>query len=211
MKTWIVWAHDGGLDFEECTSKGDAFLTAYAIGEGGYRTLCCIEQPDGTIVTDDEFDAWAEERRATTKESQHPPRPPYATIAVTSPHGEPSFGDVYYENYMGHYEYLVARFGPDRVTMKVHPRVELVWRGRYKLVARVDYKQRRINESREHFGKPILQSDTTYEPRFEYDRIWTDRLGQHPSEIFMGEQIDGDHWESWGSPTRSVTETGERH
>lgn len=41
------------------------------------------------------------------------------------------------------------------------------WRRRYKLVERVDYQQRRINESREHFGKPILQSDTTYEPTFQ--------------------------------------------
>ncbi|QFP96757.1 hypothetical protein SEA_JACKSPARROW_65 [Mycobacterium phage JackSparrow] len=127
LKTWIVWTRRGVLDFEECASKEDAFLTAYAIEEEGYRTISCIEQPDGTIVTDDEFDAWVEERRATTKEfrTQHPPRPPYAAIAVTSPHGEPSFKDVYYKNYMGHYEYLVARFGPERVTIEVHPRVEL--------------------------------------------------------------------------------------
>lgn len=171
--SWVVWHGYGNLDYVVCDDWNDAFSVAQSYDDSDYDYLVCIERPDGSVVSDDEYDALRKTAHEKSVEAYRadPPKPPIATLTVRAPNGKDAVEQLY-ADHDDRYTEALRYFGEERVTLTVHPPTTLVWRGAYRRIARTDFQQKRINESREHFGKPILKTDTAYEDSFEYERVW---------------------------------------
>lgn len=173
--TWVVWrsSFHGDFDYAVCDDRDEAFRVAEDIDNSDYGTVVCIERPDGSVVDEPEYSEWMLEQSAMRIQEYRadPPKPPIATLTVKAPSGRECVERLY-KDHDGRYAEALRYFGEERVTLTVHPPTTLVWRGAYRRIARTDFQQKRINESREHFGKPILKTDTAYEDSFEYERVW---------------------------------------
>ncbi|MCG7607103.1 hypothetical protein [Mycobacterium sp. CnD-18-1] len=174
--TWVVWhdSHYGDLSYTECDDWDDAFDVARSHDDSDCGSLVCIERPDGSVVSDGEYSALLKAYYTQRVENHRadPPKPPIATLTIKAPNGRECVERLYATFCPVEDTWAYKRFGADRVTLTVHPPTTLVWRGAYRRIARTDFQQKKINESREHFGKPILKADTAYEDSFEYERVW---------------------------------------
>ncbi|AID58989.1 hypothetical protein PBI_GAIA_173 [Mycobacterium phage Gaia] len=170
-KQYVVWTYGGELEYELHDKRGDAFLAALDATNSDYMSLRGVESPEGVDITD-EFREWEESREKVAAQSrlENPPKPKVAILTVKGLFGESvkNFYDISVAE--SAYREAVEQFGLDKVSMEHLPPKRLVWVGTWQRRTVVDHEQRRVNESREWFGKPILEPHETYRDEISWKR-----------------------------------------
>lgn len=169
---FVVW-HNHGYDLENTIE--DAYQAAHGIEDSDYGSLYCIERPDGTLVDPDDYRQWVKTREVQQRQRRQmdPPRPPAANLTIKRPGDDTGvYEQQLYGDWETEHQNAVNQFGEDRVTIEIYEPATLCWRGTYTRRKKINFEQKKINDSRQAFNKPILTPDTTYEDEYAFNKVW---------------------------------------